>query len=155
MRPLPSSFLPRLLSTVLLWTAVVAVYVLRSETGFAIMISIPALISLWEYFALLKSGGISHHRGMGMTAAVILIALNFLLLRSTNGLFQWSVFPCEYAVMAFFVMALFLREYGRNNPGRATGRRSPSRSSASSTSRGSSSSWRSCSTSRRMTRRDT
>ena len=93
---------------------------LRSETGFAIMISIPALISLWEYFALLKSGGISHHRGMGMTAAVILIALNFLLLRSTNGLFQWSVFPCEYAVMAFFVMALFLREYGRNNPGRAT-----------------------------------
>lgn len=120
MRPLPSSFLPRLLSTVLLWTAVVAVYVLRSETGFAIMISIPALISLWEYFALLKSGGISHHRGMGMTAAVILIALNFLLLRSTNGLLQWSVFPCEYAVMAFFVMALFLREYGRNNPGRAT-----------------------------------
>ena len=120
MRPLPSSFLPRLLSTVLLWTAVVAVYVLRSETGFAIMISIPALISLWEYFALLKSGGIAHHRGMGMTAAVILIALNFLLLRSANGLFEWSVFPCEYAVMAFFVMALFLREYGRNNPGRAT-----------------------------------
>jgi phosphatidate cytidylyltransferase len=120
MRPLPSSFLPRLLSTVLLWAAVVAVYVLRSEPGFAIMISIPVLISLWEYFALLKSGGIAHHRGMGMTAAVILIALNFLLLRSTSGLLQWSVFPCEYAVMAFFVMALFLREYGRNNPGRAT-----------------------------------
>ena len=120
MRPLPSSFLPRLLSTVLLWTAIVAVYVLRSETGFAVLISIPALISLWEYFALLKSGGIAHHRGMGMTAAVILIALNFLLLRSTSGLLQWSVFPCEYAVMAFFVMALFLREYGRNNPGRAT-----------------------------------
>jgi phosphatidate cytidylyltransferase len=120
MRSLPSSFLPRLLSTVILWGAILAAYALRSEVAFAILISVPALGALWEYFALLKEGGISHHRGMGMTAAVILITLNFLLLRSTNGLFQWSIFPCEYAVTAFFVMALFLREYGRNNPGRAT-----------------------------------
>jgi phosphatidate cytidylyltransferase len=120
MRALHSSFLPRLLSTVILWGTILVAYALRSEVAFAILISVPALGALWEYFALLKAGGISHHRGMGMTAAVILIALNFLLLRSTNGLFQWSVFPCEYAVMAFFVMALFLREYGRNNPGHAT-----------------------------------
>lgn len=120
MRTLPSSFLPRTISTVGLWIAVIAAYLLRSEPIFAVLIAIPALGALWEYFALLKSGGIAHHRGMGMIAAAILIALNFLLLRSTTGLLQWSIFPCEYAVMALFVMALFLREYGRHAPGRAT-----------------------------------
>ena len=119
MHTLPPSFLPRTISTVGLWIAVIAAFLLRSEPIFAVLIAIPALGALWEYFALLKSGGIAHHRGMGMIAAVILIVLNFLLLRSIS----WQgfyIFPSEYAVMALFVMALFLREYGRHDPGRAT-----------------------------------
>jgi phosphatidate cytidylyltransferase len=95
-------------------------YRLRSEIAFAILISIPALGALWEYFALLKAGEISHHRGMGMAAALLLISLNFWLLQSADPLIRFAIFPGEAAVMAFFVMALFLREYGRNNPGRAT-----------------------------------
>ena len=120
MRSLPSSFLPRLISTVVLWGALIVAYRLRSEIAFAILISIPALGALWEYFALLKAGEISHHRGMGMAAALLLISLNFWLLQSTDPLIRFAIFPGEAAVMAFFVMALFLREYGRNNPGRAT-----------------------------------
>ncbi len=120
MRSLPSSFLPRLISTVILWGALVVAYRLRSEVAFAILISIPALGALWEYFALLKAGGISHHRGMGMVAALGLIGLNFWLLPSADPLIRFSIFPSEAAVMAFFVMGLFLREYGRNDPGRAT-----------------------------------
>ena len=120
MRSLPSSFLPRLISTVVLWGALIIAYRLRSEIAFAILISIPALGALWEYFALLKAGEISHHRGMGMAAALLLIGLNFWLLQSADPLIRLAIFPGEAAVMAFFVMALFLREYGRNNPGRAT-----------------------------------
>ena len=120
MRSLPSSFLPRLISTLILWGALVVAYILRSEVAFALMISIPALGSLWEYFALLKSGGISHHRGMGMTAAVVLIGMTFWVLHSTDFFRQFAIFPLETLVMAFLVMALFLREYGRNDPGRAT-----------------------------------
>jgi phosphatidate cytidylyltransferase len=120
MRSLPSSFLPRLISTVVLWGALIVAYRLRSEIAFAILISIPALGALWEYFALLKAGEISHHRGMGMAAALLLIGLNFWLLQSADPLIRLAIFPGEAAVMAFFVMALFLREYGRNNPGRAT-----------------------------------
>jgi phosphatidate cytidylyltransferase len=120
MRSLPSSFLPRLISTVILWGALIVAYILRSEVAFAIMISVPALGSLWEYFALLKSGGISHHRGMGMTAAIVLIGMTFWVLHSTDFFRQFAIFPLETLVMAFLVMALFLREYGRNDPGRAT-----------------------------------
>ena len=120
MRSLPSSFLPRLISTVILWGAIIVAYRLRSEVAFALLIGVPALGALWEYFALLKAGGISHHRGMGMTAALVLIGLNFWLLHSTDPIIRFAIFPGEAAVMAFFVMALFLREYGRNNPGRAT-----------------------------------
>jgi len=120
MRSLPSSFLPRLISTVILWGALIVAYRLRSEIAFAILISIPALGALWEYFAMLKAGEISHHRGMGMAVALLLICLNFWLLQSADPLIRFAIFPSEAAVMAFFVMALFLREYGRNNPGRAT-----------------------------------
>jgi phosphatidate cytidylyltransferase len=105
---------------VVLWGALIIAYRLRSEIAFAILISIPALGALWEYFALLKAGEISHHRGMGMAAALLLIGLNFWLLQSADPLIRLAIFPGEAAVMAFFVMALFLREYGRNNPGRAT-----------------------------------
>ena len=125
MRSLPPSFFPRLLSTVALWLMVTVAYVIRSEAAFALLIAIPALISLWEYFALLKAGGISHHRGMGLVVASILIGLNFWLLRCpamAKPLLEGggTIFGVEAALFALFTMALFLREYGRNDPGRHT-----------------------------------
>lgn len=125
MRSLPPSFFPRLLSTVALWLMMTAAYVIRSEAAFALLIAIPAIISLWEYFALLKAGGISHHRGMGLVVAAILIGLNFWLLRCpamAKPLLEGggTIFGVEAALFALFTMALFLREYGRNDPGRHT-----------------------------------
>ena len=55
MNSLPSSFLPRTISTVILWLAIVVAYVLRSEIAFALLITLPAMGALWEYFSLLKS----------------------------------------------------------------------------------------------------
>jgi phosphatidate cytidylyltransferase len=108
-----------------LWLMVSAAYVIRSEVAFALLIAIPAIISLWEYFALLKAGGISHHRGMGLVVAAILIGLNFWLLRCPAMAKPLSegggmIFGVEAALFALFTMALFLREYGRNDPGRHT-----------------------------------
>jgi phosphatidate cytidylyltransferase len=125
MNALPPSFLPRLLSTVTLWGTIVLSYIYRSEVAFIFLISLPALGSLWEYFALLKAGGIAHHRAQGMVAALVLIALNFWLLRcpgmaapvlSGGG----GIFAVEAGVLALLTITLFLREFGRNSPGRAT-----------------------------------
>ncbi len=119
MNTLPQSFLPRLLSTVFLWGAIVVAYLLRSEPAFVLLISIPALGALWEYFALLESGKIAHHRGIGMGAALALVVLNFWFLREgPSGLVE--TFASESLFFAALTIFLFLREYGRNNPGRAT-----------------------------------
>lgn len=125
MNPLPPSFLPRTISTTGLWLAIIASFVLRSEVTFAILIAIPALVSLWEYFGLLKAGGVAHHRNLGIAAAMILMGLDFWLLRSPSmalPLVQGGggIFAVDAAVIAFFVMALFVREFARNTPTRET-----------------------------------
>ena len=125
MHPLPASFIPRTLSTVGLWLALILAYWLCSENIFALLIAFPALGALWEYFALLKAGGIPRHRGMGMSAGLILLILNFWLLRCP-GMAKppcqggGTIFAVDAAVLALFVIALFLREYGRHDPGRPT-----------------------------------
>ena len=121
MNSLPPSFLPRTLSTVFLWLMIIAAYSMRSELAFGILISLPIMVSLWEYFALLKSGGIGHHRELGLGAAAILIGLNFCILRSDSfGLQNIAIFVYEAAVFALLMIFLFLREFGRNSPGRPT-----------------------------------
>ena len=120
MNALPSSFLPRTISTVILWMTIIAAYMMRSEVAFALLITLPALGALWEYFALLKSGGIAHHRGFGMSAALLLIILNFCILRSGDFFQMVTLFPFEEIIFALLIIALFLREFGRNSPGRAT-----------------------------------
>ena len=122
MNSLPSSFLPRTLSTIFLWLTIIAAYIMRSEIAFAFLIALPALGALWEYFALLKAGGIGHHRGLGITAALVLIGLNFWVLHSSQPLdFQnIFIFVYEASFFALLMIVLFLREFGRNSPGRPT-----------------------------------
>jgi len=125
MNALPTSFLPRTLSTVTLWVAIIIAYCWRSEIAFIFLISFPALGVLWEYFALLKAGGISHHHGIGMGAALLLTGLNFWLLRCpamalplTQG--GGGIFAVDAALFVLLGGAVFLREFGRNEPARPT-----------------------------------
>ena len=125
MNPLPTSFLPRTISTMGLWFAVIASYVVRSENTFALLIAVPALVSLWEYFSLLKAGGIAHHRAMGMSFALVLMGIDFWLLRYPSMALPLTqggggIFAVEAALIALFMMMLFVREFGRNNPSRHT-----------------------------------
>ena len=119
MNALPSSILPRTISTVILWLTIIVSYVIRSEIAFAVLISLPILVSLWEYFALLKAGGIGHHRTIGMAAALVLIGLNFWVLRCDSfGLQNILIFGVEAAVFVLLTMVLFLREFGSGAQGR-------------------------------------
>jgi len=125
MKQLPPSFPARTLSTIIIWMVIVAACWTKSEPAFLLMIAFPSLGVLWEYFALLKAGGIAHHRGMGMGAACLLLCLNFWLLRRpamAMPLVQGGgeIFAVDAALLAFFILALFLREFGRNNPGKPT-----------------------------------
>lgn len=121
MHTLPTSFLPRTISTVGLWMLIISAYLLHSEGLFALLIAAPALISLGEYFHLLKSGGIAHHRGIGIGAAVVLLGVNFWVLRTDQlGLQNLTLFAFEAALFTLLTIVLFLREFGRNDPGRHT-----------------------------------
>ena len=113
------------MSTVSLWLVVIFAFVVRAENTFDVLIAISILISLWEYFALLKAGDISHHRGLGMLMAILLMGLNFWLLRWPGMAYPLlqgggGIFAVEAALLALFVVALFLREFGRNQPARPT-----------------------------------
>jgi len=100
---------------------IIIAYVMRSEVAFALLIGIPALGALWEYFALLRSGGIAHHRSIGLGAAIILIGMNFWMLHAHPGGLQiLLIFPYEAALFALLTILLFLRELGRNTPDRPT-----------------------------------
>ena len=125
MNAIPSSFLPRTLSTAFLWLMIIVAYVLRSEVAFIILISFPALGALWEYFALLKSGSIVHHRSIGMGAALLLIGLNFwalpsIVISANDVLKGRDIFHVEAAIFALLTITLLLRELGSSFPGRAT-----------------------------------
>ncbi len=89
--------------------------------AFVALITFPALGALWEYFSLLKSGGIGHHRGIGMGAAVILIGINFWVLRHSDFGFQnIAIFMVEAAAFALLTIVLFLREFGQHSLERPT-----------------------------------
>jgi len=92
---------------------------LRSETAFTLLIAIPALGALWEYFALLRSGGIAHRRGIGMGAAVVLIVLNFWALHAHPGTMETLlIFPYEAGIFVLLTIFLLLWELGRSSTGR-------------------------------------
>lgn len=125
MKPLPTSLLPRLLSTLVLWGVIIASVVMHSEIGFCLLIAAAALGSLWEYFWLLKVGGIPRHWHLGYTAGIILLLGNFWLLRyvpfggplaSGGGL----IFAFDGLVLATALIALFLRTFAITEPKRSS-----------------------------------
>lgn len=125
MKPIPTSFLPRLLSTLALWGLVVTSVMLQSQLAFCLLIAAAALGSLWEYFWLLKVGGIPRHWHTGYTAGVILLLGNFyLLLHARFGaplaLGGGLIFAFDAFVLVITLIALFLREFAKPHPDRSS-----------------------------------
>ena len=112
MKPIPTSLVPRLFSTLTLWTLIVTTVVFQSENGYCLLIAAAALGSLWEYFWLLKVDSIPRHWRLGYCAGIILLCGNFYLLRnprfgspfSENG---GGIFIFEAMLLALLVLILF------------------------------------------------
>lgn len=111
MKPLPSSLIPRLLSTLTLWALIVTTVILQSENGYCLLIAAAALGSLWEYFWLLKVASIPRHWRLGYFTGIILLLGNFWLLRYSrfgSSLSQaGGIFIFEAMLLALLVLTLF------------------------------------------------
>lgn len=124
MKSIPSSFLPRLLSTLILWGIIITTVLMRSDNGYCLLIGAAALGSLWEYFWLLKIGHLPRHWRIGYIASIILLFGNFWLLR--NPRFSaplisggGAIFAFDTLVLTITLLVLFFREFIRAQPDRA------------------------------------
>lgn len=125
MKPIPTSLLPRLISTVTLWAVIIAVVFLNSEIGYCFLIALAALGSLWEYFWLLRVANIPRHWHLGYIAGISLLLGNFYLLRYRHYSAPLSgeggaIFAFDAAVLAITVIILFLREFITTDPKRTS-----------------------------------
>ena len=123
MNQIPTSLLPRLMSTITLWAMIAATVLLQSEMGYCFLIAVAALGSLWEYFWLLRVSSVPRHWHIGYVAGIALLLGNFWLLRSprfaapivSDG---GAIFAFDAAILAITVMILFFREFITAEPKR-------------------------------------
>jgi phosphatidate cytidylyltransferase len=123
MKPIPTSLIPRLLSTLTLWALIVITVVKQSENGYSLLIAAAALGSLWEYFWLLKVAAIPRHWRLGYTTGIILLAGNFWLLRkpcfgSPLCVGGSSIFVFEAMLLAAVLITLFSKTLFSSRPHR-------------------------------------
>ncbi len=114
MKPLPTSLVPRLLSTVTLWMLIIATIVTQSENGYSILIAAAALGSLWEYFWLLRVALIPRHWRLGYFSGIILLLGNFWLLRNPHfggplGNGGGAIFIFEALLLVLLILTLFAK----------------------------------------------
>lgn len=116
MKPLPTSLMPRLLSTLVLWSLIIVTVVMQSENGYCLLVAAAALGSLWEYFWLLKTAAIPRHWRLGYATGIILLAGNFWLLRdhcSRSPLFSGEngIFAFDAIILAAITLILFTKTF--------------------------------------------
>ncbi len=113
MRTLPSSLLPRLLSTLILWSLIITVVIMKSEIGYCLLIATAALGSLWEYFWLLKVSNLPRNWHIGYTAGISLLVGNCWLFHNSILSDKNLIFVFDAFVMVVTIFVLFFREFFR------------------------------------------
>jgi phosphatidate cytidylyltransferase len=113
MKPLFSSLLRRLLSTLILWGLIILVVVMRSEAGYCLLILVAGLGSLWEYFSLLAVSSLPRNWRIGYTAGASLLLGDCWLLQSSHAPHQETVFLFDAAVFVLTILLLFFQEFFR------------------------------------------
>lgn len=119
MKSLPSSFLPRLFSTLILWGVVITVVWLKSELGYCLLILTAALGSLWEYFWLLKISHLPRNWRIGYISGISILLGNCWLLHN-NFMSKENIFSFDAALIILTVVFLFFREFFRPQDAKAT-----------------------------------
>jgi len=117
-------FAARLLSTVLLWSVVATIVIIKHPLGFFLVIGGLALIALREFYAMARTAGIGVFAGFGMLAAALycvgLYAALFLQWQAADGevVDQWHVIDgLALCVVLFGAFVLQLRQPVRGSQG--------------------------------------
>jgi phosphatidate cytidylyltransferase len=118
MKSLVTSLAPRFLSTVLLWSLIIAVVVIKSELGYSLLIAAAGLGSLWEYFWLLKVSSLPRNWRIGYAAGISLFIGNYWILSHSCNTASFMtegspILVFDAGVLVVTVLFLFFREFFR------------------------------------------
>src|SRR5437588_10586981 len=102
-----SVFIPRFLSTVVLWSIALAIAFSGYEILFWLLISAFGLIALWEFYRMLDHRGLPNFKFIGLLCGAVMLAGSFHYF-STIG--PASSYDFEVAVLLFFLLTVFGRQ---------------------------------------------
>src|SRR5256885_2931285 len=102
-----SVFIPRFLSTVVLWSIALAIAFSGYEIFFWLLISAFGLIALWEYYRMLDHAGIPNFRITAMICGALMLAGSFFYFAPMGPA---RSFDFEIAALLFFLLTMFARQ---------------------------------------------
>lgn len=107
-------FLARLLSTVVLWGAVLWAILSGAEIGFLVVIGGLGMIGLWEYYTGAQSHGLPVFRNVGMGCGALLLIGSFLVFSGKLGpggaVFERMAYDFEVGALVLSVFVIFVRQ---------------------------------------------
>lgn len=103
-------FIRRLISTLGLWGLIVAAILIGSDWGFFVIIALPALVALNEYFRMAKEQGTPVFTLTGSLCAIVYLLTSFLYLQSYG---PEPSSDLEMGVLVAFLVVVFARQMFR------------------------------------------
>ena len=100
-------FIPRFISTVVLWSIALFIAFTGYEILFWLLISAFGLIALWEFYRMLDHRGLPNFKFIGLLCGAVMLAGSFHYF-STIG--PASSYDFEVAVLLFFLLTVFGRQ---------------------------------------------
>src|SRR5438445_188147 len=102
-----SVFIPRFISTIVLWSVALAIAFSGYEVLFWLLISTFGLVALWEFYRMLDHAKLPNFKVTGLICGAILLAGSFHYF-STIG--PASSYDFEVALLFFFLLTMFARQ---------------------------------------------
>src|SRR5262249_51633629 len=102
-----SVFLPRFISTIVLWSIALAIAFSGYEILFWLLISVFGLIALLEFYRMLDHAGLPNFKITGLICGGIMLAGSFHYF-STIG--SASSYDFELTIVLFFLLTMFARQ---------------------------------------------
>ena len=107
-------FLSRLVSTLVLWTAVLWAIFSGYELGFFAMLAAVGLAALWEFYRMLDHKGLPNFKIVGMICGVVMLGGSFHYYRSLgpSQSYDWEMISLVGFLLTVFTRQIFkdLRE---------------------------------------------
>ncbi len=108
----------RLLSTLLLWVVVMAVFWSANPWAFVSLIGFLGLAGSWEFFSMTAKSGFPSQRRYGLFVSWVYLLLVAILLASRGGESLNIISTLDSAVICFVILSSFTWELWRKKEGR-------------------------------------